>query len=134
MSKSIDTRKDSLFDPIMYMIDREVKRAFSRAEGGTDDSNVKPRKEYIEPIKLSRDSRGRLTSVEGWEHVDAELKYSANGILDHVIVTQRLTEKQLKINLVYDERKLLQEVIPEILEEGSGDPGYIDIPSVIPDY
>lgn len=128
--------RDNLFHPVMYLIDKNVKRHFNAAnggptgEGGTGSTN----KQYVEPIKLHRDTRGRLSMVEGWEYLDIELTYATNGLLDKVDVKHRLTGKHLQITLKYDGRRLLDEVIPELIDEGTGDPGKIDVPSVIEDY
>lgn len=124
---------NNLYDPIMYLINKQIKRHFNVVNGGhTGEGGLG--KEYLEPIKLVRDQRGRLSSVEGWEYIDYFLDYRQDGLLDFVDVIHRITGKQLRISLKYDDKFMLTEVIPEILEEGEGDAGKIDVPNVIEDY
>lgn len=130
---------NNLFDPVMYLIDKQVKRHFNAAnggpsgEGGGGGTVVAP-KQYVEPIGLYRDSRGRLSRVEGWENVNYELTYLDNGQLGSVDVTQRITGKHLRFTLEYDNNRLLTGVVPELINEGSGESVQIDIPNAIEDY
>lgn len=117
----------------MYMIDKQVKRHFNAYLGGSTREGNKF-KQYVEPVKLIRDEKGRLATVEGWEYIDYNLNYGDDGILNTVDVTHRLTGKHLQITLKYNDKYLLEEVIPEIIEEGDGDPGSMDVPNVIEDY
>jgi hypothetical protein len=128
-------KHNNLYDPVMYLIDKNVKRHFNKATGGsTSDSNgTLGNKQFIEPITLSRDSRGRLNKVDGYEYLTYELTYKDNGLLEVVDVTHKLTGKHLQITLEYDSRRLLTGVTPVIVDEGNGDPGEINIPDVIAD-
>lgn len=117
------------------MIDKQVKRHFNAAAGGTTgDGNTKSQVNVIEPIKLHRDSRGRLNLVEGWEYIDIALDYASNGLLKKVDVTHKVTGKHLQLTLVYTSTRLLEEVIPEIMDPGEGEAGEIDVPNVIDSY
>lgn len=115
----------------MYLIDSSIKRHFNAEHGPSAGGSGETH--YIEGIKLNRDSRGRLSSVEGWEYIDYELTYSPRGILDIVDVRHRLTEKHLQIRLIYDDKMLLIEVEPEIMNPGTGDPGKMNVPNVTED-
>lgn len=126
---------NNLYDPIMYLIQKQIKREFNaRGGGSTGEGGSSAPGDYIEPIRLYRDTRGRLNKVEGWEYIDTELTYGENGLLDKVDVKHRLTGKHLQITLKYDDKRLLEEVIPEILNAGSGEAGRINVPNVIEDY
>lgn len=120
----------------MYLIDKHVKREFNSYQGGgpTGEGGIGRPGEYIEGIKLERDAKGRLKTVRGWEYLTYELTYSQKGLLERVDVTHNLTGKHLQIRLIYDNKNLLIEVEPEILNNGSGEPGKIDIPNVTEDY
>lgn len=122
---------NNLYDPVMYLINNSIKRHFN-ANGGSGDAGTGKR--YIEGVTLSRDSRGRLKSVNGWEYIDYELNYSVRGLLESVDIKHRLTEKHLQIRLIYDDKQLLIEVEPEIMNPGNGDPGKMDVDDVTEDY
>lgn len=121
---------NNLYDPVMYLIDKHVKRAFNDFTGGENGNG----KDYIEGVRLERDSKGRLKTVTGWEYLTYELTYKPNSLLERVDVTHSLTGKHLQIRLYFDDRNLLVEVEPEILNEGTGDPGKINLPNVLEDY
>lgn len=126
--------RDNLFHPVMYLIDKNVKRHFNAMEGGpTGDGGKSADGGYIEGVKLNRDNKGRLVHVEGWEYLDYHLTYDKN-ILSYVDVIHRLTGKHLRITLLFDDKNLLVEVEPELLDPGTGEPGQINIPSVTEDY
>lgn len=120
----------NLYNPIMYLIDKAVTRHFGDSMG--DYGNGKG--EYIEGMRLIRDDKKRLKSVEGWEHLDYNLTYTPKGMLDKVDIIHKVTGKHVQIRLIFDAQNLLIEVEPELMSAGSGDPGYIDVPNVTPDY
>jgi hypothetical protein len=126
---------NNLFHPVMYLIDKNVKRHFNAMNGGpTGEGGNKKPGEYIEGIRLERDAKGRLKTVTGWEYLKYDLTYATNGILEKVDVVHQLTGKHLQIRLIYDAKNWLIEVEPEILNEGTGEPGLIDLPNVNDDY
>lgn len=123
---------DNLYYPVMYL----MKQFMKRQDGGPggEGSAAGPPKDFIEPIELHRNDKGMLEHVEGWSYVDTHLTYSDRGVLDYVDIKHRLTGKHLKIQLIYNDKLMLQKVIPEILDTGLGEPGEINIPDVIADY
>lgn len=124
---------NNLYDPIMYMIEQHVRREFNDLNGGPtgEKDSVLEHKEYIEGIKLHRDGKGRLQMVEGWFYLDYELSYNDKGLLSTVDARHKLTGKHLRISLLYDDKNILQEVDPEIISEGSGSPGKMNLPDVV---
>jgi hypothetical protein len=127
--------QNNLYDPIMYLIKREFRRkAIADGGGVTGDTSNSAFREYVEPMKLIRDNKGRLAKVEGWENIDVELTYNSKGLLSRVDAIQRISEKHLAINLVYNSKSMLEEIIPEMINEGDDDDVKIDVPSVLEDY
>ena len=131
---------NNLYHPVKYMIEKQVRRVFSEENGGPigDGDGSLQAKEYIEGIKLERDARGRLATVTGWEYIKYTLNFAnggaMNGLLQSVDVVHQITGKHLNIELVYDDKRLLVEVRPKILDDGTGLPGKIDVPNVTTDY
>lgn len=129
----INVNLDSLYDPIMYMIENGIKRWSNAQSGNIEDEGGNY--QYVEPIELIRDSRMRLMQVSGWEHVDVYLNFNTKGMLETVLGVHKLTGRSIRYTLEYDDRRLLQRVIPENVDESNGDdPGKIDIPKAIEDY
>lgn len=130
---NINVNLDNLYDPIMYMIENGIKRWSNAQSGNVEDEGGNY--QYVEPIELIRDSRMRLMQVSGWEHVDVFLNFNAKGMLETVMGVHKLTGRSIRYTLEYDDRRLLQRVIPENVDESNGDdPGKIDIPRAIEDY
>lgn len=122
-------RNSNLYYPVMYLIEKSIKKHFG--DGNGPNTAVT---ETIEPVTLHRDPKGRLVQVEGWEYLDVDLTYGSKGILEVVDIVHRITAKHLRITLEYDEKLMLENVIPEIIEQGLGDPGEINLPDVISSY
>lgn len=108
-------RQNNQFAPIMYMIKRFAKRQYNKAQAGYDLEGL----DMMEGITLHRDAQMRLEQVEGDEVIDTDLVYLTNGMLDYVIVTNKVTQAQLQVNLIY-ENNLLVRVEPSVINEGSG--------------
>lgn len=125
---------NNLYDPIVYLIQKYVKREFNSYYGGPTGQSGAGKGDYIEGITLQRDDKGRLQTVTGWEYIKYELTYRNDGLLDKVDAIHMITGKHLQIRLIYDNKKLLVEVEPQIMDEGTGDPGRIDLPNVLDDY
>lgn len=127
---------NNLYDPIMYLIKKHMKRKINAAAGGPTGEEGSPfyQKQYIEGYVLERDAKGRVYHVEGWEYIDIALNFADNGLLESVDAVNKLTGKHLQIRLIYDDKKLLIEVQPEIIDEGTGEQTVIDLPNVLNDY
>jgi hypothetical protein len=127
---------NNLYDPIMYLIEKYMKRQINAGNGGPTGETGSPflQKQYIEGYRLERDAKGRLYRVEGWEYIDITLNFAPDGLLESVDAVNKLTGKHLQIRLIYDSKKLLVEVEPEIIDAGTGEQTAIDLPDVFDDY
>lgn len=122
----------NLYDPVMYLINQNIKRHFNANPPGSGDSSHE--KNYIEGCTISRDHYGRVTSVSGWEYIEHTISYNNRGIIDMVDIKHLITGKHLQIRLMYDDKNWLIEVEPEIMDEGTGEAGKINVPDVTEDY
>ncbi|CAM4354466.1 hypothetical protein BAMA_15730 [Bacillus manliponensis] len=122
----------NLFDPIMYMmkelIDREVYAGGKQMPG--DDPNNTFEKTMMEGYTLIRDGSGRLDQVDGDKYLHYDLVFSSQGILDKVMLSHKVTGKQLEIQLIYNAQKQLERVQPRIINKGNGMLSDLPIPDV----
>lgn len=113
---------NSLFEPIMYMINESIKRNNKRKE--THDFD------YVEGVTLHRKPDNTLDFVDGSKYMKTTLKYNDNGTLGTVHILDKTTGKELLWTLTYEDF-MLKSAIPEILNNGSGAIGEIGLPEVI---
>lgn len=116
----------------MYMMKGLIKREFY-GDGYTfpEDDPGGVFQEWIEPYTLIRDGNYRLVQVDGDEILQYNLYFRDDGLLDHVNVLHKLSLKELQITLIYDDKKMLQRIEPEVINEGNGNMGEIGLPNVL---
>lgn len=90
----------NLYDPVLYMLKRQNRRAAFGAGGGADDANTK------EGAKLHRDGVF-LMHVEGDEFYDHLLHYDENDRLVYYVCLHRKTGKAEGWELEWDENQVL---------------------------
>lgn len=115
----------------MYMMKGLIKREFYGDGISFDNDNPNGVFNFTEPYTLIRDGKYRLMQVDGDEILQYNLYFHDNGLLDHVNVLHKLSNKEMQILLIYDDKKMLQRVEPSIINEGNGNMGQIGLPDVL---
>ncbi len=110
--------RNNMFDPIKRMLRKGV---ISRIERIEDNSKIynQYNTEVIEKQTLSYDENSRLYNVEGEDVMVYDLVFDDDGRLESVLETNKVTDRAVETSLLFDEeRSLLVEVIPVVLNEG----------------
>lgn len=108
-----------MYNPVKRMLRRTIGTRLTKIEDNSKTYN-QFNNEVIEKLTLSYDEDGRLYNVEG-ENVGVwDLVFDDDGRLESVLETNKVTDRAIETNLVYDpDLGRLVEVIPVILNEGS---------------
>lgn len=111
-------KRNNMFDPIKRMLKRGVISRIERIEDNSKTYN-QYNTEVIEKQTLSYDENYRLYNVEGEDVMVYDLVFTDNGRLESVLETNKITDRVVETSLVFDDqRALLVEIIPVVLNEG----------------
>lgn len=99
----------NLYDPIMYLmkglIDRQIYTGGKPMPG--NDPNDVFKEGMTEGYTLIRDG-ARLSAVDGDKYLHYDLAFNAHGMLEKVLVSHKVTGKEMEIQLIYNAQKQLE--------------------------
>ncbi|HDR7890849.1 TPA: hypothetical protein QCY29_003203 [Bacillus toyonensis] len=121
----------NLYDPIMYLMKGLINREFysgGKPIPGNDPNDVF-KEGMTEGYTLIRDGT-RLSAVDGDKYLHYDLAFNAHSMLEKVLVSHKVTGKEMEIQLIYNAQKQLERVQPRLLNKGSGILSDLTIPDV----
>ncbi|EEM31548.1 hypothetical protein bthur0003_59670 [Bacillus thuringiensis serovar thuringiensis str. T01001] len=121
----------NLYDPIMYLmkglIDRQIYNGGKPMPG--NDPNDVFKESMTEGYTLIRDG-ARLSAVDGDKYLHYDLAFNSQGMLEKVLISHKVTGKEMEIQLIYNAQKQLERVQPRLLNKGNGILSDLPIPDV----
>ncbi|KAB2382186.1 hypothetical protein CN544_24755 [Bacillus toyonensis] len=121
----------NLYDPIMYLmkglIDRQIYTGGKPMPG--NDPNDVFKEGMTEGYTLIRDD-ARLSAVDGDKYLHYDLAFNSQGMLEKVLISHKVTGKEMEIQLIYNAQKQLERVQPRLLNKGNGILSDLPIPDV----
>ncbi|MBZ8124539.1 hypothetical protein [Bacillus thuringiensis] len=121
----------NLYDPIMYLMKGLIDREFysgGKPIPGNDPNDVF-KGGMTEGYTLIRDG-ARLSAVDGDKYLHYDLAFNAHSMLEKVLVSHKVTGKEMEIQLIYNAQKQLERVQPRLLNKGNGILSDLTIPDV----
>lgn len=107
-----------MYNPVKRMLRRTYGTRLTKIEDNSK-TYVQVNNEVVEKLTLSYNEEGRLYNIEGEEIMDWDLIYDANGRIESVFETNKVTDRAIDYKFIFDEEKgRLVIVDPTIVNEG----------------
>ncbi len=107
-----------MYNPVKRMLRRSIGQRLTKVEDNSK-TYIQVNNEVVEKLTLSYNDEGRLYNIEGEEVMDWDLVYDANGRIESVLESNKVTDRVINYDFLFDEEKgRLAIVDPTILNEG----------------